>query len=467
MWNLQKYSNNIAMIDENEQIISYLDIQMFIKEIRSFCSQRDTVLCLCKNTIGAILGYLAFIELRVVPILLEASIERDFINKICANYDSYYIWAPEEIDFEEYHSCTTMYKYRLWRTRKEIKHTIHQDLAVLLTTSGTTGSSKMVRLSYENLSSNAHSIINYLQISQEERPIMALPMCYAYGLSVVNSHIISGATLLVTTKSIIQKEFWKMVISHKATSISGVPYTYQLLERMHFCEWDLPFLRTLTQAGGKIPERLQYLFAKYASDHKKKFVIMYGQCEATARIAYLSPQYALSKIGSIGQAIPKGKLEIVDEKGEKIESSNCSGELVYSGPNIMMGYAEKLLDLKLGNVQGTILFTGDVGYFDEDGFYYIIGRKKRFIKLFGKRVSLDEVENYLKNICGENCACIEKNGKLFVLLTDIKRKTRIQEILIKQLKIPAIVLEIREISEIPRGVSGKIQYSKMKDYVKL
>lgn len=149
--------------------------------------------------------------------------------------------------FEEYCECISFLGYLLWKKREAKVHIIHPNLAVLLSTSGTTGSSKMVRLSYDNLFENAYSIANYLEISQSERPITVLPMCYEYGLSIINSHIISGATLLVTTKSIIQKKFWEMAINYKATSFSGVPYTYQMLERMHFCEWNLPCLRTLTQ----------------------------------------------------------------------------------------------------------------------------------------------------------------------------------------------------------------------------
>ena len=252
-----------------------------------------------------------------------------------------------------------------------------------------------------------------------------------------------------------------MAINYKATSFSGVPYTYQMLERMHFCEWDLPCLKTLTQAGGKIPEKLQCLFAEYAATQGKKFVIMYGQCEATARISYLPFEFAKIKIGSIGKAIPKGKLYIVNEKGKKIEESGSIGELLYNGPNVMMGYAEGVLDLKLGDVQGDFLLTGDIGYFDESGFYYIVGRKKRFIKLFGKRLSLDELENYLKDKCGVSCVCIEKNEKLLIYLTDISQKEMVEGELIKILKIPAMVLSFQEISEIPRNSSGKIQYSKL------
>lgn len=159
-----------------------------------------------------------------------------------------------------------------------------------------------------------------------------------------------------------------------------------MLERMQFCKWNLPYLRTLTQAGGKLPEELQYLFAEYAASLNKKFVIMYGQCEATARISYLPSEYALTKIGSIGVAIPKGKLNIVNDQKQEIKGAGKAGEILYSGPNVMMGYAENIEDLIQGDVQGDFLLTGDIGYIDRDGFYYIIGRKKRIIKLFGKRV---------------------------------------------------------------------------------
>lgn len=363
--------------------------------------------------------------------------------------------------FSEYSECYTAFEYRLWKQKDGKLHDLHPDLALLLSTSGTTGSSKMVRISYDNLYENTCSIIDYLKISELERPITVLPMCYAYGLSIINTHIMAGATIIVTTKSIIQKEFWDILSFYKVTSISGVPYTYQMLERMQFCKWNLPYLRTLTQAGGKLPEELQYLFAEYAASLNKKFVIMYGQCEATARISYLPSEYALTKIGSIGVAIPKGKLNIVNDQKQEIKGAGKAGEILYSGPNVMMGYAENIEDLIQGDVQGDFLLTGDIGYIDRDGFYYIIGRKKRIIKLFGKRVCLDEVENYLKEKYMINCACIEKKGKLLTYLTDINQKEIVQEILTKKFKLPAMVLDIQEIYEIPRSTSGKILYSQL------
>lgn len=256
------------MIDENGQTISYADIQKFTEQMRIICTQRDIVLCLCKNTLGSIIGYLSFIEIRIVPILLEDSIEKELINKICEDYTPYYIWAPQEMKFSEYSECYTAFEYRLWKQKDGKLHDLHPDLALLLSTSGTTGSSKMVRISYDNLYENTCSIIDYLKISELERPITVLPMCYAYGLSIINTHIMAGATIIVTTKSIIQKEFWDILSFYKVTSISGVPYTYQMLERMQFCKWNLPYLRTLTQAGGKLPEELQYLFAEYAASLK-------------------------------------------------------------------------------------------------------------------------------------------------------------------------------------------------------
>lgn len=463
MWKLKNNITNIALIeDESGLSVSYADIQKFIEQMSMICEQRDIVLCLCKNTLGSIMGYLAFIEIRIVPILLDDSIEEELIDNVCRNYSPYYIWAPEEMNFDKYYKCYTKLGYRLWKKKEEKLHDIHPDLALLLSTSGTTGSCKMVRVSYNNLYENTCSIIEYLKISESERAITVLPMCYAYGLSVINTHIMSGATVVVTNKSIIQKKFWDIMLYYKVTSISGVPYTYQLLERMQFCKWDMPYLRTLTQAGGKLPVRLQYMFAEYAVSFNKKFVIMYGQCEATARMSYLPSDHALRKIGSIGIAIPKGTLSIVNDQKQEIKEVGKIGEILYSGPNVMMGYAENIEDLKRDDMQGGVLLTGDIGYVDDEGFFYIVGRKKRIIKLFGKRISLDELENYLKEECMINCACIEARGKLSIYLTDINQKLEVQEILMLKFKLPAMVFDVKEIYEIPRNASGKILYSQLK-----
>ncbi|MFQ8823505.1 MAG: AMP-binding protein [[Ruminococcus] lactaris] len=221
---------------------------------------------------------------------------------------------------------------------REVK--LYEELALLLTTSGSTGSRSFVRLSYKNLSSNAASIASYLELTRSERPVTTLPMNYTYGLSVINSHALAGAAVLLTEKTVFDREFWEFASAEKATSLAGVPYTYEMLKKLKFMEMELPNLKTMTQAGGKLSVSLHREFAEYAAGHGKRFIVMYGQTEATARMGYLPAGEALNRCGSMGIAIPGGKFRLTGEDGREIKEAGTTGELVYEGKNVMLGYAK-------------------------------------------------------------------------------------------------------------------------------
>jgi acyl-CoA synthetase (AMP-forming)/AMP-acid ligase II len=267
---------------------------------------------------------------------------------------------------------------------------LHPDLAVLLTTSGTTGSRKLVRLSAANVASNAASIVEYLGLTPDERPITSLPLHYSFGLSVLNSHWMSGAAVVLSADSVLQPSFWEAVRTTGATSLAGVPFTYQMLERIGFRTMDVPSIRTLQQAGGALDRRLAQLYGEHMAACGGRFFVMYGQTEATARIAYVPPDRLAEKIGSAGIAIPNGRISIEGADGEDV------GEVVYEGPNVMLGYASERADLAVGDELGGVLRTGDLGFQDGEGYLFLVGRSKRIAKVFGLRVNLDEVEATLK-----------------------------------------------------------------------
>ena len=225
-------------------------------------------------------------------------------------------------------------------------HDLHPDLALLLSTSGSTGSPKLVRLSHDNLRCNAASIADYLGLTPDDRAITSLPMHYCYGLSVVHSHLLVGAGLVLTDLSVVDECFWRLAEDAGATSFAGVPYTFEQLERSGFTERALPSLRYVTQAGGRMaPERVGRW-----RDHGRRsgwdLVVMYGQTEATARMAWLPPDRADAHPEAVGIPIPGGsfRLEPVDEVDEP-----GVGELVYAGPNVMQGYAVSAADLARGS----------------------------------------------------------------------------------------------------------------------
>jgi acyl-coenzyme A synthetase/AMP-(fatty) acid ligase len=458
----KEHYNNIAVITTENNSYSYKQIFEISKYIYSYIRKRTLVFCLCNNRIGSLSGYLSFITNAVVPLMLDRSLNNDLLKELIQIYNPEYLWIPNEqlVELADYQVLCSVHEYSLIKTDLVCDCKLHNDLGLLLTTSGSTGSPKLVRLSYDNILANAKSIAYYLQLSTNERPITSLPMHYSYGLSVINSHLISGATILLTDKSIAQKEFWTFAREQKATSMAGVPYTYEMLKRLRFFRMSLPDLKVLTQAGGKLSANLVHEYVENAKLSDKKFIVMYGQTEATARMSYLPFESAFEKSGSIGIAIPGGTFKLIDDKGKEILNSNLDGELVYQGENVSLGYAECKEDLIKGNENNGILYTGDIARRDEDGFYYITGRKKRFIKIYGNRVNLDAAEQIVKEVTS-SCACVGVDDKMLIYITDNSISDQCRNLLAEKTGLNSRAFEVRVIPEIPKNTSGKVLYSNL------
>jgi long-chain acyl-CoA synthetase len=454
--------NGIAVITDSGPSFTYGDINNFTRTIQKLIPDRCLVFCLCQNTAGSLLGYISFLSNSIVPVILYSGIDAGFLERLITDYRPQYLWLPNERvqEFSNYQVVLAKYDYSLVKLEETSFFELHIDLALLLTTSGSTGSSKFVRISYENLTANTHSICSYLSIDEHERAITTLPMWYAYGLSIINCHLLKGATLLLTSRTIVEKEFWDFFKSQKASSMSGVPYTFQILKDLKFSRILLPSLKTITQAGGKLSEELSTYISEYAANSGKRFFAMYGQTEATARMSYLSPEHSIKKSGSIGLPVPGGEFSLVDEYRNEILEADGVGELVYKGKNVSMGYSHCGSDLKKGDENQGILFTGDLAKKDKDGFYYITGRKNRSIKLFGNRLNLDEVEQLVTRQIPE-CACTGTDDKLCVFITDRSRLTEIKYFISTKTGIRSSVISVMYRNEIPKTEVGKINYSKL------
>lgn len=453
------YGKNKAIITEDGRDFKYSDLGQFSYKIAQIILNKSLVLCLCGNNVGTLFGYFAFIRNGIVPLMLEEKIDEALLDNLCHIYGPQYVWLPSgKVGlFPDKDVLFSFHEYSLMMIGKECKFPLHDDLAVLLTTSGSTGSPKFVRLSYRNLEANAQSIGKYLSISELDRPITTLPMSYSFGLSIINSHLIRGATILLTAKSVMERDFWGFVKDQRATSLSGVPYTFEMLKKLRFFKMDLPHLETLTQAGGKMHNELSEQFSHFCRDNGKKMFFMYGQTEATARMSYLSPNDSISRLGSIGTAIPGGEFSLVDDQGNVVNQSNETGELVYKGKNVSMGYASVAQDLIKGDENDGILMTGDLALRDDDGFYYIIGRKSRFIKIYGNRVNLDEAEQLIKNITGD-VACVGSDEKMIIYITDESLVSEVRSFIATKTGINFRAFEVRVIANIPKSSSGKLIY---------
>lgn len=472
MWKLNNFSKNTAVITENGDKISYNQLQNFCDDLVKNISERCLVFNLCLNEIGSLVGYISFINNKIVPLMLDANLDRELLNNFLTVYKPDYIWLPKsfENEFNDVKKVYSALDYTLLKTIYNKEFELHDDLALLLTTSGSTGSPKLVRQSYKNIEANTKSIVEYLELNEKECPITTLPMNYTYGLSIINTHLYVGASIILTGKTLMQKEFWQQFKEFEATSFGGVPYTYEMLDRLRFFRMNLPHLHTITQAGGKLSPELHKKFAEYAKENSKKFVVMYGQTEATARMSYLPHNKSIEKYGSMGIAIPGGKFSLIDAEGKEITTPETVGELVYEGENVTLGYAERGEDLAKGDEHHKKLITGDMAKFDKDGYFYIVGRKKRFLKIFGNRVNLDETERLIKSTFGNeddglfNCACAGLDDSMYVFLTDESKKDEVLKFISHKTGLNPVAFKCKCILNIPQNDSGKILYSELEKH---
>ena len=448
MFDLDKYKDNIAVINDAGRTLTYRNLKDDGDKISSHIEEGRLLFCLCENTIGAFVGYIAFLNHSIPSVLLNGIKDCDLLKRMVEIYEPGYIWMPNkrisEFDFGEV--ICSYEDYSLIR--------------LLLTTSGSTGSPKLVRLTEKNIKSNAESIAEYLNIDEKERPITSLPMYYSFGMSVINSHIIRGATILLTEYGVLQRQFWNFFKEQKATSIAGVPYTYEMLKRLRFFRMDLPYLKTMIQAGGKLNASIAKEYIEDAEQKGRKFIVMYGQTEASPRISYLPFDKAQEKYASIGIPIPGGKLSILDANDNEIKEPDTDGELIYEGPNVCLGYAESKDDLRKEDENHGILHTGDIARKDKDGFFYITGRMKRFVKIWGNRCNLDATEQLVKAIT-TNCACVGVDDKITVFVTEAGLEDNIKNFLSKKMNLNIRAFDVKAIDAIPTKDSGKIDYMQL------
>ncbi len=324
---------------------------------------------------------------------------------------------------------------------------LHPDLALLLSTSGSTGSPKLVRLSHDNLLANARSIAEYLGLDAPDRAITSLPLHYCYGLSVLTSHLTAGAGVVLTDLSVADECFWDLARSAGVTGVAGVPYTFDLLDSSGFAERDLPDLRYLTQAGGRMAPEQVVRYAELGRARGWDLVVMYGQTEATARMAYLPPYLAATRPHAVGVPIPGGHLRLEPVDGGP---GDDVGELVYSGPNVMMGYAERAADLARGP-ELTELRTGDLARQADDGLWEVCGRLDRHAKVFGLRLDLARLE------AAAPCpTAVVAVGDVVHAFVDRPRVTpAVRAALVVASGLPAGAVQVHRVDRIPLSARGK------------
>jgi acyl-CoA synthetase (AMP-forming)/AMP-acid ligase II/peptidoglycan/LPS O-acetylase OafA/YrhL len=437
-----------AALITDEGTLSYADLADRVRQRRNELGPtRRLVMLQASNAVEPVVTYLAALEgghpvLLVAPGDDEASVRHR--AALAERFD------PDVI------AAGASNGPALHEVRVGSAHEFGPDLALLVSTSGSTGSPKLVRLSRENLLSNARAIAEYLRLTPADRAATTLPMHYCYGLSVINSHLVAGASIALTTSSVTDPAFWDTADAAQITSFAGVPYTFELLEAGGFLDRLPTSIRYLTQAGGRLAPEAVRRMARHARSRGFEFFVMYGQTEATARMAYLPAELAESAAGSIGRAIPGGLLRIDAEPGSEI------GELVYQGPNVMLGYAETPADFALGRTVHE-LRTGDLARRRSDGLFEVVGRMNRFVKVYGLRVDLDEVQRLLAEE-GIEARTASAGERLLVFVNAERQLDAARTRAATLLGIPAHAVRAYPIAEFPCTASGKPDFAALVRY---
>nr|WP_067290253.1 AMP-binding protein [Marinobacterium profundum] len=338
---------------------------------------------------------------------------------------------------------------------------LHSDLALLLQTSGSTGQGRGVRLSAQALQANAESIADYLELNAADRAALILPLHYSYGISVLHSHLLRGASLWLHPDSVLTAGFGTALAASGATNLAGVPHHFSLLESAGLDKALPASLRFLSVAGGAMAPRSVGEWAARMDARGGRFQVMYGQTEACARIAWLPPALAQQAPDAVGIAIPGGELALRDERGGTIKAPEGEGELIYRGPNVMMGYAESHADLARG-AELDELATGDLARRDSHGIYRITGRLSRMSKIAGLRIGHDALERALAD-AGREVAVWGDDRRIGIAVTGATLDAaQIQARAVQLTGVGSQHFDIRLTSDLPRRSNGKINYPALK-----
>lgn len=459
--------DKFAVITDNGLKITYDELEKLEAAFVHGIKRGSLILILCGNNIETLTAYTGCLKNGIVPIMVSAGINGERMAEIIENYKPEYLWIPQKCEQKaaeyirqgERNRVYQYGSYRLFRrgipqSYENTEIPIYKDLALLLSTSGSTGSSKMVRLSRDNIRTNTLDIIESLRICENDRAITTLPMYYTYGLSVINTHLYVGGVILLTEEKIISNAFWEFFNECKGTSFAGVPYTYEMLEKLKLYKKLPASLKTMTQAGGRLGVELQKKICACAEQKGIDFYVMYGQTEATARITCMKSTLE-QPLGSVGR--PIGREEVLISEG---------GEVVVKGKNVSLGYAMNRMDLSKGDENKGLLYTGDMGYKDGEGYLYICGRMDRMAKIYGNRISLDDLEGILGiGFPGYTFISLVYGDKI-IIFSDARIKDEIPGYLSGQTGFSKIVFHVISVCEIARKENGKIDYNYYKEMLK-
>ncbi len=418
---IKKYKKNTAIILNDELSFSYNQLIELANKLSKNIEKKKLILVLMDNEIETVISMIAADLNQNIIISVNSLISNRALEKLIKIYKPDFIFfnKKKNLKLKDYSYKCDFINYRLISISKNRHKEFNKNLFILVSTSGSTGSKKQVMLSKQNLSSNSNSIIKDLNIDQEDVCITTLPPGYVYGMSIINTHLLSGAKIVLNKSSVIEKDFWSKIKHHKITTFGGVPYTYELIHKFFLKKENFKNIKYVTQAGGFLSDSIKLDIIKFLKKINKKFITMYGAAEGTARLSYLPWEYAEKKNGSIGIPIYGGDFFIMDQNNKQIKEPNKEGCLFYKGTNVFLGYSNSLKDLENKTNKNNILNTGDIAFKDKDEFYYLKGKLTRFVKLFGNRISLDELENIIFKF-GIKVVCVQNKKDSISIFVDHK-----------------------------------------------
>jgi len=390
----------VALIAGKNQY-TYQDLRSAAERVAGELTQAgigsgDRVGLLGNNSFFWVASYLAILKLGAIAVPFATTLPPDEINRIIEFVDCKVTCAERRMlrNYASVLKDTDIFDDMLqadgpcfWPDGETIE-SLDND-AALMFTSGTTARPRLVQVTHRNIQANTNSIIEYLDLTSDERVLAVLQFFYCFGTSLLHTHLRVGGSVVMATSFVYPEIVLNMMEEHKCTGFAGVPSTYQtLLRNSTFTRRELKSMRKFQQAGGK----LQTVLIQELVDSvpQANVYVMYGQTEATARLSYLPPDLLSTKLGSIGKGIPGVTLRVIGDDGAQVTTGKV-GEIFASGDNISPGYWNDAEASEGKFVEG-VLHTGDLATVDDDGFIFVVDRKADFIKSYGYRVSSQRVE---------------------------------------------------------------------------
>ncbi|MEM7568860.1 MAG: AMP-binding protein [Pseudomonadota bacterium] len=449
-----------AVFSDGETRQTVAEIWRADQDIREDIGRTLVVACIDSDFGGAAI-YTSLVYGAAVPIFFTSQVGADRLNDVFARFrPNLFICKPGKTCPAGFQPAFKWHGYQVYAAENQYDHGFHDALCLLATTSGSTGSAKMVRQSFDNVAINTQQIVRAIGIDRETTAITSLPIAYTFGMSTVNCQIFAHGALAISPHSITQKPMLDLMLAEQVTLLSGVPQTYQQLMQMRFFRSRYAAsIQSCLQAGGKLGQSLEDQLRKTFEGSGKDFFVMYGQAEATTRMSVLPAADFLTRKHSAGKALDGGAFSILGAD-DTVQPALGEGRICYTGPNVALGYADESSQLKEGDDFDGHIDTGDIGTLDEDGYITITGRAKRFAKINGISINLADVEDILEQATGAAFACIEDQEVILAFHVapvgqDVIEAAR------QRLGLLATNFQTRKIAEIPRLDNEKTHYPKL------